>query len=75
MTWDTENNDDCNADTSGDVCGELAVGAWHTLIDHNFKDRNDGLGSGNLHRAGTNFKPVDEEAILRQRYKLPNPQG
>lgn len=44
--------------------------AWKTLIDPNVKVGPNDLGSGNLHRQGRNFKPIDEELILAQRNKV-----
>lgn len=40
---------------------------WDSLIDPNIKIKPGGIGSGNLHRRGANYKPVDEEYILNQR--------
>ncbi|KAI8579171.1 hypothetical protein K450DRAFT_243108 [Umbelopsis ramanniana AG] len=48
-------------DGSGDVNG------WHQIADPNAKLRADGVGAGNLHRQGKNFKPVDESYIVNQR--------
>ncbi|KAI9286543.1 hypothetical protein BC943DRAFT_320914 [Umbelopsis sp. AD052] len=48
-------------DGSGDVNG------WHQIADPNAKLRADGVGAGNLHRQGNNFKPVDESYIVNQR--------
>lgn len=44
--------------------------AWKTLIDPNVQVGPNELGSGNLHRRGHNFKPIDEEIILAQRNKV-----
>lgn len=40
---------------------------WDTLIDLSVKVKDGGIGSGDLHRRGGNFKPVSEAAILAQR--------
>jgi hypothetical protein len=48
-------------DGSGDVNG------WHQIADPNAKLRADGVGAGNLHRQGKNFKPLDESYIVNQR--------
>ncbi|KAL0076749.1 hypothetical protein J3Q64DRAFT_1770551 [Phycomyces blakesleeanus] len=43
------------------------MGDWNSLMDPNVKIKASGIGSGNLHRKGANFKPVDEQMILNQR--------
>lgn len=40
---------------------------WDTLIDPSVKVKAGGIGSGDLHRKGGNFKPLSEAAILAQR--------
>ncbi|KAK4516065.1 chromatin structure-remodeling complex subunit RSC7 [Mucor velutinosus] len=40
---------------------------WNTLIDPSVKVKAGGIGSGDLHRRGGNFKPLSEAAILAQR--------
>lgn len=40
---------------------------WHSLADPSAKVKSGTLGSGGLHRRGPNYKPVDEEYILKQR--------
>ncbi|GAN07179.1 hypothetical protein MAM1_0151d06672 [Mucor ambiguus] len=40
---------------------------WDTLIDPSVKVKAGGVGSGDLHRRGGNFKPLSEAAILAQR--------
>ncbi|KAI7887158.1 hypothetical protein K492DRAFT_202767 [Lichtheimia hyalospora FSU 10163] len=47
---------------------------WDTLLDPTFKIKSNGIGSGDLHRKGRNYKPVNEDEILRQRLKLPSTQ-
>ncbi|ORZ01615.1 hypothetical protein BCR43DRAFT_512470 [Syncephalastrum racemosum] len=49
------------------------IADWKSLIDPNAKITS-GLGSGNLHRQGRNYKPVDEDYILAQRKKQPLPK-
>lgn len=49
------------------------VSDWKSLIDPDAKITS-GLGSGNLHRQGRNYKPVDEDYILAQRKKQPLPK-
>lgn len=55
-------------DGSGDV------NSWHQIADPNAKLRADGVGAGNLHRQGKNFKPVDESYIVNQRLGKPIPK-
>jgi hypothetical protein len=43
---------------------------WDSLIDHSVKLKGD-LGHGQLHRRGTNFKPITEDLILAQRLNKP----
>ncbi|KAI8150403.1 hypothetical protein BJV82DRAFT_573547 [Fennellomyces sp. T-0311] len=61
--------------TKKDGTTEYNVSAegWAALIDPNFKLGPGGLGSGNLHRKGGNYKPVDEEYILNHRLKKGSP--
>lgn len=41
--------------------------SWNNLIDPSVKVKAGGVGSGDLHRRGGNFKPLSEAAILAQR--------
>ncbi|KAF7727492.1 hypothetical protein EC973_007470 [Apophysomyces ossiformis] len=50
------------------------VDAWKTLVDPNVKIKANGLGSGNLHRRGPNYKPIEEQAILDQRLGVNKPK-
>lgn len=47
---------------------------WDSLVDPNIKAGPNGLGAGDLHRKGRNFKPVEEEYILAQRLNKPLPK-
>lgn len=63
--------------TSWDQCSAkpkstTAARGWGDLVDPNFQIKANGLGSGNLHRKGVNYVPVDESYILQQRSKQPN---
>ncbi|KAG0172300.1 hypothetical protein DFQ28_008322 [Apophysomyces sp. BC1034] len=60
-TWGNQNAN--NNEQSDDVS------AWRTLADPDAKVGPGGLGSGNLHRRGRNFIPVNEEIIIEQRTK------
>ena len=51
----------------------VSAEGWAALIDPNFKVGPGGVGSGNLHRRGGNYKPVDEEHILNHRLKKGGP--
>ncbi|KAL0079924.1 hypothetical protein F4703DRAFT_1174332 [Phycomyces blakesleeanus] len=42
---------------------------WNALIDPDSVKTSRGIGSGNLHRKGPNFIPVDEQVIISQRLK------
>ncbi|CAI2185898.1 11494_t:CDS:2 [Funneliformis geosporum] len=53
-----QNSEEINQDTI-----KLRLNAWHNL-GTNIKDRDDGLGTGQLHRQGRNFIPVDEAVVL-----------
>ncbi|KAI8890522.1 hypothetical protein K501DRAFT_328494 [Backusella circina FSU 941] len=46
--------------------------SWDALRDPNAKLTEKGLGTGQLHRKGRNFKPVDEEIIISQRLQKNN---
>ncbi|RCI03804.1 hypothetical protein CU098_009552 [Rhizopus stolonifer] len=48
---------------------------WDSLIDHSTKVKAGGIGNGDLHRRGANFKPVSEDFILAQRLKKPIPSA
>lgn len=47
---------------------------WDSLIDPSVKVGPNDVGSGNLHRRGTNFKPINEELILAQRKNIQVPK-
>ncbi|KAI8384961.1 uncharacterized protein BYT42DRAFT_281357 [Radiomyces spectabilis] len=51
-----------------------SVTAWKALVDPEVKLGPAGVGSGNLHRRGPNYKPLTEEAILSQRMKQNAPK-
>ncbi|GAA5809117.1 hypothetical protein MFLAVUS_002521 [Mucor flavus] len=58
--------------------GENAVkeeepATWNNLIDTSIKVKAGGVGSGDLHRKGGNFKPLSEASILAQRLNKPIP--
>ncbi|KAG2197625.1 hypothetical protein INT47_006688 [Mucor saturninus] len=44
---------------------------WDSLLDTSVKLGPNGLGAGNLHRRGKNFKPIGEDMILAQRLNKP----
>ncbi|GAA5804905.1 hypothetical protein HPULCUR_010414 [Helicostylum pulchrum] len=46
---------------------------WNNLIDTSIKVKAGGVGSGDLHRRGGNFKPLSEASILAQRLNKPIP--
>ncbi|KAL9552927.1 hypothetical protein MBANPS3_003543 [Mucor bainieri] len=47
---------------------------WDSLVDPNVKVGPNDVGSGNLHRRGTNYKPIDEELILARRKNIQVPK-
>ncbi|KAK4521514.1 protein transport protein gos1 [Mucor velutinosus] len=47
---------------------------WDSLIDPNVKVGPNDVGSGNLHRRGTNYKPINEEIILARRKNIQVPK-
>ncbi|ORZ03691.1 hypothetical protein BCR43DRAFT_483796 [Syncephalastrum racemosum] len=54
--------------------GVSVAQAWASLKDPNAKIGPDGIGSGGLHRLGNNYRPIDEEDIVRQRKSKGQPQ-
>ncbi|RCH81630.1 hypothetical protein CU098_000383, partial [Rhizopus stolonifer] len=62
------------ASTWGDQAKESPPKGWDALLDPNIKIGPNDLGSGNLHRKGKNFKPIDEELILAQRKHIQVPK-
>ncbi|KAI9251169.1 hypothetical protein EDC94DRAFT_295888 [Helicostylum pulchrum] len=48
---------------------------WGSLVDPNVKVKAGGVGSGQLHRRGGNFKPLDEQFIINQRLGKPIPKA
>ncbi|KAG1113633.1 hypothetical protein G6F42_014411 [Rhizopus arrhizus] len=61
------------ADGSTNV--SLSMSGWQSLIDPNIKTKAGGIGSGQLHRRGANYQPVDEQAIIDRRLGKPIPKG
>ncbi|CAO3649953.1 unnamed protein product [Mucor fragilis] len=53
----------------------LSISGWQSLIDPNIKTKAGGIGSGQLHRRGANYQPVDEQAIIDRRLGKPIPKG
>ncbi|OBZ90102.1 hypothetical protein A0J61_01871, partial [Choanephora cucurbitarum] len=49
----------------------LTVQGWESLIDPNIKVKDGGIGSGQLHRQGRNFQPIDEQMIIDRRLGKP----
>ncbi|KAI9319908.1 hypothetical protein BX666DRAFT_1917291 [Dichotomocladium elegans] len=58
---------DQTANVPSDVREIDVIAGWRSLSDPNAKIGASGLGSGGLHRKGKNYKPVDEELILKHR--------
>ncbi|CEJ02733.1 hypothetical protein RMCBS344292_16728 [Rhizopus microsporus] len=53
----------------------VSMDGWASLIDPTVQIKSNGIGTGQLHRQGRNFKPVDEQLILDQRLGKPLPKG
>ncbi|KAJ8662300.1 hypothetical protein O0I10_001993 [Lichtheimia ornata] len=49
------------------------IAAWHSLGDSTAPIKPGGIGLGNLHRKGANYKPITDEAILQQRLRQQQP--
>jgi hypothetical protein len=54
---------------------EVSLSGWQSLIDPNIKVKAGGIGSGQLHRKGGNFIPVDEQSIIDRRLGKPVPKA
>jgi hypothetical protein len=54
---------------------KLSMDGWQSLIDPSIKLKAGGVGSGQLHRKGANFKPLDEQHIINQRLGKPIPKA
>lgn len=59
--------------TCGDNNTKAEPPSWNNLIDSSVKIKAGGIGSGDLHRRGGNFKPLSEATILAQRLNKPIP--
>ncbi|KAH8550833.1 hypothetical protein BGW37DRAFT_60402 [Umbelopsis sp. PMI_123] len=70
--WGVPSSEQASEEHENDGSGD--VNGWHKLVDPNAKLRADGVGAGNLHRQGKNFKPVDEQLIVNQRLGKPIPK-
>ncbi|ORE06465.1 hypothetical protein BCV72DRAFT_123554 [Rhizopus microsporus var. microsporus] len=53
----------------------VSMDGWASLIDPTVQVKSNGIGTGQLHRQGKNFKPVDEQLILDRRLGKPLPKG
>lgn len=53
----------------------VSMDGWQSLIDPSVKLKAGGVGSGQLHRKGGNFKPLDESYIIQQRLGKPIPKA
>jgi hypothetical protein len=71
-TWGSQASPVATSTHSDTIKAETA--GWDSLIDPNIKTGPNDLGSGNLHRRGANFKPIDEELILAQRLNIQIPK-
>lgn len=69
-SWGTQ-----TIDTHGTTNVSIPASSWASLIDPNFKVQANGIGSGQLHRKGGHYKPVDEQLIIDRRLGKPLPKG
>ncbi|CAO3642803.1 unnamed protein product [Mucor hiemalis] len=60
---------------SGQTQVTVSMDGWQSLIDPSVKLKAGGVGSGQLHRKGGNFKPLDEAYIIQQRLGKPIPKA
>ncbi|KAI9251210.1 hypothetical protein BY458DRAFT_524117 [Sporodiniella umbellata] len=67
--WGTQTN------SNGTTEVTVSVQGWESLIDPSVQVKGNGVGSGQLHRKGKNFNPVDEQLILDRRLGKPLPKG
>nr|CAG8624825.1 10632_t:CDS:2 [Entrophospora candida] len=63
QNWSDEQNWQTDFDISTVDIKAVAM-SWHSFANPNIKERDDGLGSGQLHRHGRNYIPVDEETLF-----------
>ncbi|KAF7732055.1 hypothetical protein EC973_007160 [Apophysomyces ossiformis] len=85
ITDDCNNDDDYSDIEDDDDYGPLKISSWGDnpatptqqqnmdwgcLIDPTVKLKPGGVGMGQLHRSGANYKPVEEDIILAQRMKV-----
>ncbi|KAG0164206.1 hypothetical protein DFQ28_005234 [Apophysomyces sp. BC1034] len=83
-TDDCSNYEDVSDSGSEDEYGQIPMSSWggqtqsaskdegmdwKCLIDPSVKMKAGGIGAGQLHRSGANYKPVNEDFILAQRMK------
>ncbi|RUS12689.1 hypothetical protein BC937DRAFT_87245, partial [Endogone sp. FLAS-F59071] len=47
------------------------IAGWHQIADPNAEVRANGVGSGNLHRQGRNYKPDEIEILQRKDKRMP----
>ncbi|RCH81256.1 hypothetical protein CU097_002824 [Rhizopus azygosporus] len=53
--------------------GSAAPSNWNSLVDTSVRLKPGGIGTGNLHRKGSNYVPISEEEVLSRRLKNPPP--
>jgi hypothetical protein len=61
---ESETSADQNSETNSQDDIKMKLSAWRNLADPNAKERDDGIGGGQLHRRGKNYIPVDEATVL-----------
>lgn len=53
--------------------GTAAPSNWNSLVDTSVRLKPGGVGTGNLHRKGSNYAPISEAEVLSQRLRNPPP--
>ncbi|ORE04722.1 hypothetical protein BCV72DRAFT_307052 [Rhizopus microsporus var. microsporus] len=53
--------------------GTAAPSNWNSLVDTSVRLKPGGVGTGNLHRKGSNYTPISEAEVLSQRLRNPPP--
>ncbi|CEG76558.1 hypothetical protein RMATCC62417_11442 [Rhizopus microsporus] len=53
--------------------GTAAPSNWNALVDTSVRLKPGGIGTGNLHRKGSNYAPISEAEVLSRRLRNPPP--
>ncbi|CAO3665612.1 hypothetical protein G6F70_004570 [Rhizopus microsporus] len=69
----TETEDDEYEPIQVTSWGSAAPSNWDSLVDTSIKLKPGGVGTGNLHRKGSNYAPISEAEVLSRRLRNPPP--